>query len=1229
MPELIANGPDIPTALLNRLDSGTVVFFCGAGISATPGSNLPGFCKLVDYVYKANHVEPDDVEREALDRDEPDPVEREALDRDEPDSRRRHPSFDKALGLLERRLGAQKVRETVISRLREPAKGELVVHKALIDLSRHSNGVRLITTNFDSRFVEAGVPESEVDAAPKLPVPRPHSWSSVVHLHGRIPPTGEAADFVLTAADFGRAYLTERWAARFVTEVFREFTVVFVGYSLSDPVMGYLVDALAAERAKGGQFAEAYAFADHSGKPGGFERTRDAWRAKNVSPLLYDSAGDHSLLTRTLVRWAEIRNDPFQARAEIARSGIQSLPAGADDPLVERVVWALDEPTSAQALADAPPVTDETDFRKIAAWLDRFSESGLMTCSADARVLAGSGQDSAVVRLVDAGFPNTVDSTRMHLARWIARHLHVPQVLSWVLANGGHMHPVLSREVRIQLAKPDLEVPARLRLLWTVLLDNESIDHYRFLWIVHQYQAAASHAERLLIEEVAMQELTPRLVVRPGSAPYGTKGATPTLSALLNECGHLVVIASDADARDQIHKILREDSVLPRYAVALTAHLEQALSLVGQSDENEGHSYFSRPSIAPHDQNPDWESDGWSHLIDLVRDSLLALERVDRAGADHLLQRWASSNHLLFQRLALHALTEIPKLNVQIARRLLLAGPRPGLWELELHREVLRFLRIAGSRLPRDLRVQVVRAIHAGPRRGMQQLDEGLIRSEKALRLFKLAESGALVDKKSRVSAAEVAAEIEGNRDHKEEFLYWHEEGVWLANETQLSPELREGSHRDIIAAIQPENGPGLTALVVERPVQAIAAARLLSKRGKLALPRWEEFLAGATRIQGNYEQLTKLRRSTSRALAYAPDELFAKDSWAASEFMRHLAQSLESNEEKEFSALWTRVWQSMDVSGYNDTKFDDPLSMALNHPVGKLAEAALIRLSKHEPSVASGLPDAVQRYFHTVFSDSRGKPARIMFARDLLWLHAIAPEWTNEHLVKRLDFSVSDEALSLWSAYSASQRIGPNLLLAFKQSFLEVLRGRAGETIQSRLTGLFMAICLEAADELTDGEIRGVIDTMKEEALCRVLRSLKHRMKGDEEARGRIWRERVQPWLDQYWPSLLSRNTSATSESMLDLVTKAGDAFPDAVAWSLSSLGTIADCRLSPLAMGDIATRHPPDVFRLIKQIIPEDGIKSHQQYELLPLLNQLNVGQPDLSKDADFQRLYRIATQ
>ena len=299
---------------MNELDSAKVVFFCGAGVSAGPGSELPMFRDLVDYVYTANHLQPDSVEREALDLEEPDPT-------------RRHPTFDKALGLLERpeRLGPQILRQSIMERLSRPRTGPLVVHEALVALARGEHGVRLVTTNFDNRFAEAGLEEELVDAAPKLPVPKPHNWSSLVHLHGRIVPNDDGSSLVLTAADFGRAYLTEQWAARFVTELFREFTVVFVGYRVGDPVVSYMVDALAAERAKGARFAAAYAFADHDGSDASEGRARAGWLAKNVKPILYDQRGDFRLLDETLVEWSRIKSDPFHARSQIAINEVSRI----------------------------------------------------------------------------------------------------------------------------------------------------------------------------------------------------------------------------------------------------------------------------------------------------------------------------------------------------------------------------------------------------------------------------------------------------------------------------------------------------------------------------------------------------------------------------------------------------------------------------------------------------------------------------------------------------------------------------------------------------------------------------------------------------------------------------------------------------------------------------------------------------------------------------------------
>ena len=82
--------------------------------------------------------------------------------------------------------------------------------------------------------------------------------------------------------------------------------------------------------------------------------------------------------------------------------------------------------------------------------------------------------------------------------------------------------------------------------------------------------------------------------------------------------------------------------------------------------------------------------------LSLVRDSYLELAGRDRARGDNLVRRWVLSGQPLFRRLALHALTENPKTDIHLAKKLLVSGRRPGVWDWELQREVLRFLRLAG-----------------------------------------------------------------------------------------------------------------------------------------------------------------------------------------------------------------------------------------------------------------------------------------------------------------------------------------------------------------------------------------------------------------------------------------------------------------------------------------------------------------------------------------------------
>ena len=1145
MPELVSGGPVIPVQLMNRLDSGRAVFFCGAGVSVGTGSGLPTFVDLVQHVYDKNGMTPDDVEKEALHHDELDEA-------------KRRPQLDKALDLLERshRLGAPALRRTVIEGLSTKPTGALPVHKALIALSRHRDGVRLVTTNFDKRFEEAEPDLKHIDGAPKLPIPRRHSWKSLVHLHGRINEDDDRTDLVLTAADFGRAYLTDRWAARFVTELFREFTVVFVGYSVADPVMSYMVDALAAERKKGAQFADAYAFASYDGTPADLAKTRDTWRAKNVDPILYDARDHHQLLTDTLVKWAAIQSDPLHARAQIAINEITKLPAGPDDPVVERVVWVLQSPSAAQALANAPAIVDEDDFTKIERWLEYLSEAGLLQFPAGEAGSAAIGEDGGFIRLVDSGFhrgsPRTLDATRSHLARWIARHGHVPQVLTWVVRKGGCMHAGLKSEIRIQLGTEGTGIPPRLRLLWSVLLKQEPLNRWDFLWTRDHYKVAERASERREIEDGVVASMDPHLRVLAGPSSkvrfkqYMAKA--PTAISPLEACAHLRLVAGDSDHQHQIESILENPDFLARHAPTFSRHLEKALELAKDVEDIFPDSSIYRPSIARHGQNRHDES--WMTLIDLVRDGYGALAGKDRAGADNLLRRWVLSTEPLFARLALHALTENPKSDISLARTLLIAGRQPGLWRNELRREVLRFLRRAGARLPRALRVELVRAVRAGPKQRAREpwtSDAATVRRETGLRLHKLVESGAGIDKRSRALADEAGEAVRDMERHREEFLIWTG-GGWIGPEELAPADLLEGDAEAVAAAVREEtiDAEAFRNLAAAQPQKAADALVRVSGEGRWPAPLWQGLLWSIPRAPDQPDDITELREEIANTLINAPEVLFEEIAAPITSIAEERAKAWGAEREEDFERFWTRAWEGAEASKpVKIVGIEDPMTDAVNHPAGKLAEAALERLQKYKPEIGKKLPEKVKPYFDAMGDSDHGHFARVMLAARLHYLHAIDPEWVEEKLVPYMRPRESEEATSLWYAFGWSRTIGPNLLHVLKALFLEALKD-ADLNAQARenLTIIFMTVCLEAPGELEADEVTGVADSMAEDALRTVLAHLRGRLRGEPAERGQIWRERAGPWLEHYWPRPAGRNTGATSQAMLEMLAETGNAF-------------------------------------------------------------------------------------
>ncbi len=359
--------PDIPLELLEARDDGRLVFFCGAGISRQAG--IAGFGGLIDQIYESLPDQMNEQEAKAY----------------------REEHYDRVLELLEHRYYSRRradkflIRKKINQHLSIPKRANLSTHKAILELAKTKNGrVRLVTTNVDQGFILADPSlKPFIDSAPKLPVPKPHKWYSLVHLHGiiddRVNPDGE--HFVFTSGDFGTAYLTERWASRFVGELFRNFIVLFVGYSVKDPVIRYMTDAIAAERRKGdNRFFRPYVFAASSFAAR--EKDKKSWRVKGIEPILYHAGRKHTYLHNTLKRWATYCREGLRGKEQIIRLYSTIGPRSPfDDETTRLVLETLRERTDgneknltgrpAKIFADLEPVPPID-------WLPAFEEKKLL-----------------------------------------------------------------------------------------------------------------------------------------------------------------------------------------------------------------------------------------------------------------------------------------------------------------------------------------------------------------------------------------------------------------------------------------------------------------------------------------------------------------------------------------------------------------------------------------------------------------------------------------------------------------------------------------------------------------------------------------------------------------------------------------------------------------------------------------------------------------------------------
>lgn len=320
----------IPERLLLAHARGEVLFIAGAGVSRSSGHPdfrglvLKTYEQLDGAVYKALTSIPGSacnkfkVEIPELTDQQLAEVKRFILG-----------DYDVVLGMLERRIdgqspGRSRVRQVIESQLRNPAIKPTAIHSAMMRLSDRGDTTTIVTTNFELLLeVSAKKMRQKVHSYSLGGIPRPgrgEDFSGVLHIHGALDSDPQrTSDLIVSDQDFGEFYLRRRVVPDFIYDAARLFNIVLVGYSANDPPMRYLLNAVAADGTRFDDLKERFTFV-------GLKRDDpvqlEDWKGRGITPIPYNSAGDHSLLLQSLERWATlsaVNGNPKDLDAEIRR----------------------------------------------------------------------------------------------------------------------------------------------------------------------------------------------------------------------------------------------------------------------------------------------------------------------------------------------------------------------------------------------------------------------------------------------------------------------------------------------------------------------------------------------------------------------------------------------------------------------------------------------------------------------------------------------------------------------------------------------------------------------------------------------------------------------------------------------------------------------------------------------------------------------------------------------
>ena len=1116
---------DLPKPLLDALRDNKLVVFAGAGVSMGETACLPDFCSLTKAI----------AERSNKVRDEKENLEQFLG--------RLHDDGVEVYDIAKKVLSPEGLKPTPL-------------HQELLRLYHKDGPVHLVTTNFDILFEEAAGglfnDTPPIFCAPALPLGR--KFNGIVHVHGSI---ANADEMVLTDRDFGRAYLNEGWARRFLVELYNNFTILFVGYSHSDTVMNYLVRALPPQR----EGLQRYALvpkiiADHR-----------RWMHLKIETIPYTQhdENDHSELDKAISKLADyVRRGMVGWQREIS--------AIADKPPHE--LNEEDEGIIAHALEDETKTEFFTKSASHPDWIEWLDKRGHLT------PLFGTGQLQHSDRI---------------LSWWLVdRYLENHPKLMFLLISRHRtrLHSTFWEHIARKIGSSNETLPDTAMLSqWIALLlstapeDGEAQDGS----YVFTSDCLTSIAQRCItykmIEEVLLifdAMIRSRLLIEENH--YLPRGETEE-DLEIREAFQISLDVPLVGEYDELSKVWEEGlrPNLPKIAQQLLERVIRCLEnqyffhrAFGRATRLLERASTLRSAIESHDQNVSGHDT--DVVIDVARDCLDWLATHEPDVAAPWCNRLAKSDSSLQRRLAVHSLSKREYLGPDEKIHWLLNYI--GLHEYSIHHEVYQAVRYAYPKASSDCRRTLIKAVQSYRVPHAEHPDNEEITARRHFDWFHWLHESDPTCRLAKQARDDVLAEHPHftPREYPEFTSYIQSGHVDIPS--PLTPEdLPANPTADSITQFSPREGATLREEIEnlkERIKQdfdeGLKVANTLAEAGQWDGYQWRVLINTWTEMEldlNKHRQVLKW---------FAKTELYSKYSYEIADWLYALVKdgglSYAFGLLPKANAIAVALWQNLDRTVSIDAK-QGWHNQSVQYPVWGLthfwlASASLWR-QQQDPKPPT-LSEDYRRFLLEIIRDSSpiGGLGKSILAGQLTFLLAVDEEWTLENLLPLFEPDSADFQAA-WDGFVATGRLSPPVAEALEKPFLNAVTRIGSDLYNQRyeFVECYIVMLVYVVDEVLGTWIpklfkhdqpqpanreptrqHGDNHTIPEIFASKVTNRLEHM---DDSEKQELW----QRWLKDYWQDRLDgkpapRMSSDETGHMLDWLSELNTEFPEVVALAI-----------------------------------------------------------------------------